>query len=52
MGVHLPQEMKTMMYDLATMHSFTKVAGGMVIAMIQTSMVSIMVDHTHLMLME
>ena len=36
---------------LAVVHKPTKVPGGMVIATIQTSMVSTMVEHTHLMLM-
>ena len=52
MGDCFSQKIKTMMQmQVAVVHNATKVPGGMVFAMIQTSMVSTMVDHTHPMLM-
>ena len=48
----LAHEIKTMMLiQVAVVHRATKVAGGIVFATIQTSMVSTMVDHTHPLLM-
>ena len=47
-GSALAHEIKTMMLAMiAVAHSSTKVAGGTVLATVQTSMVSTMVDHTH-----
>ena len=40
-----------MMYAVAIVHKTTKVPGGIILATNQTSMVSTMVDHTHLMQM-
>ena len=47
----LLQEIKTMMQQVTIVHSGSKVPGGIGGATPQTSMVSTMVDHTHLMLM-
>ena len=47
----LLQEIKTMMDGFAIVHNATKVPGGIGGATAQTSMVSTMVDHTHLLLM-
>ena len=47
----LAQEIKIMMCGVAIVHSVSRVPGGMVTAIPQTSTVSTMVDHTRLMLM-
>ena len=48
MDKSLAQEIKTMMLiQVTVVHSSTEVAGGIVHAMIQTSMVSTMVEHIH-----
>jgi len=47
----LAQEIRTMIDMVETVHNNLKVPGGMVLAMIQTSTVSTMVDHTPPMLM-
>ena len=47
----LAQGIKTMMHMLAIVLSSSKVAGGIMLATVQTSMVSTMVEHTHPMLM-
>jgi len=47
----LAQEIKTMTSGMATAPKLTKVAGGMMLAITQTSMVSTMVGHMLLMLM-
>ena len=41
------QEIRTMIYMVETVHSNLKVVGGMLIAMFQTSMLSILMDHAH-----
>ena len=51
MDTALAQEIKTMMLLQVVVHTSTKVAGGMTVATVQTSMVSTIMDHTHLMLM-
>ena len=47
----LAQEIKIMMCGVAIVHRVSRVPGGMVTAIPQTSTVSTMVDHTCLMLM-
>ena len=53
LGVHFQQEIKTTMQQVTVtvVHRPTKVPGGTMLATVQTSMVSTMVDHTHPMLM-
>ena len=40
-------EIKTMMQQVATVHRHSKVPGGILLATVQTSTVSTMVDRTH-----
>ena len=51
MDIDLAQGIKTMMHAVAIVHRPTKVPGGIILATIQTSMVSTMVEHNCLMLM-
>ena len=51
MDIGLALEIKTMMHQVTIVHRPTKVPGGIILATIQTSMVSTILDHTHLMLM-